>query len=84
MDPQLKLFLDAPQPMMHCKARLLVTDAYLKRVFEAGQKLSESGLLRRFIKQRRHPELWQRLCFLDACEPIISNLLTLERFLGRL
>jgi len=48
-------------------------DAYLERVFEAGQKLSESGLLRRFIKERRHPEPWLRLCFLDACESIISN-----------
>jgi len=59
--------------MVHCQAGLLVIDAYLERVFEAGQKLTESGLLRRFIKKRRHPEPWQRLCFLDACEPIISN-----------
>jgi len=57
--------------MVHCQAGLLVMDAYLERVFDARQKLTESELLRRFITKRRHPERCKRLCFLDACEPII-------------
>jgi len=59
--------------MVHSQAGPLVMDAYLERVFDAGQKLTESELLRRFMTKRRHPERWQRPCFLDACEPIISN-----------
>jgi len=59
--------------MVHCQAGLLVMEAYLEHVFEAGQKLTESGLLPRFITKRRNLERWPRLCILDACEPIISN-----------
>jgi len=50
MVPQKRRFLDAPQPMVHCQAGPLVMDAYLERVFDAGQKLTESELLRRFIR----------------------------------
>jgi len=59
--------------MLHCQAGLLVIDASLECEFEAGQKLTESGLLRHFITKRRYPEPWPRLCFLDAYAPIISN-----------
>jgi len=59
--------------MVHCQAGLLVMDVYLECVCEAGGKLTESVLLWRFITKRRHPERWQMLCFLDACELITSN-----------
>jgi len=59
--------------MVRCQTGLLVLDTYLERLFDAGQTLAESELLRRFMTKRRHPERWQRLCFWDACERIISN-----------
>jgi len=57
--------------MVHSLVGLLVMDAYLDQVFEAELKRTESGLQRRCITKRRHAERWHRLCFLDACEPII-------------